>query len=110
MDNANRTISFVLGIVAVIVILAVITGRLNLSKISFLPLARGTPTPTGSLTPTPTPTPKLTIVGPSIVPTYSNYHSYQTKGGTIPSTGLPTVFLPAMLASFIGGMFLRRKK
>ena len=113
MENTNRTISFILGIIVVIIIIAFITGRLNLSKVTFLPLAHNTPTPTESFLPTPTPTPKLVIIGPSIVPTYSpnsNYHNYQTKGGTIPSTGLPTIFLPSMLASFIGGIYLRRKK
>ncbi len=102
MDNLNRTISFILGLVVVIVFLAFITGRLNLK--SRLPILGG-PTVTSTAKVTPTVTPPLTI-SPSASPTNSVYHPYPTS---IPSTGSPTLLLPILLSGLTTGIFLIRK-
>lgn len=100
MDSFNKVISFVLGLVVVLVFVAVITGKLNLKK-------KTSPTPTskttsffnfGRVSPTPTPTKK-----PS-----STVNVYSPTPKSIPATGLPTLFTPALLSGLIGGSFLRK--
>lgn len=126
MDSFNKVISFVLGLVVVLVFLAVITGRLNLkSKTSSASKSVPTPTSTqkkgeglfgffksASPTPTPTPTqkPSSTL---KIGTTVSGNNVYnQTSGPTapksIPATGLPTLFIPMLLSGLVGGSFLRK--
>ena len=103
MDSFNRVISFVLGLVVVLVFFAVVTGRLKLPGRLSLPFTKGaTPTPTKAPTPTPISTVKINNsykTQPTRVP---------TKPGTIPATGLPTLFIPSLLAGAAGGMFLRK--
>jgi hypothetical protein len=113
MDSFNKVISFVLGLVVVVVFLAVITGRINLRNLSNItrrPTATSTPakTPTGGPTATPfsTATPKAPVE--TTAPTAAN--RFQAAPGTIPSTGLPTATVPLLLSSLMGGFFLRRKK
>lgn len=116
MDNTNKIISFVLGLIVVVVFLIIITGRLNLKKINFLPLSKATPT--AKLTPTPTP--KFTSLNPGSSQNYNNNYGSGSAGSgtyspyngmtTIPATGAPTILLPVALSSLLGGIFLRRKK
>lgn len=103
MDNFNKIISFVLGLVVVIVFFAVITGRINFRK----GLPSLTSSPTTTVTPTQTQT-QTTSKSPS--PTPTNYGSYKATGKTttIPATGLPTIFIPSLLAVAAGGAFLRK--
>lgn len=106
MDNLNKTVSFVLGLVVVLVFLAIITGRLNLkNKIPFLS-GKASPTPTIKNTPTPT---KLVESNKE----NSMYGNYATKQGktptTIPSTGSPTILLPLLFSGLGGGFLLRRR-
>jgi len=54
MDSANKVISFVLGLVVVIVFIAVITGRIKLKPPSSLPFFRKT-----AITTSPTPKPNI---------------------------------------------------
>lgn len=101
MDNLNKTVSFVLGLVVVLVFLAIITGRLNLKN--KIPLFSGkvSPTPIVKITPTPT---KLVES--------SAYGNYAMKGkvpSTIPSTGSPTILLPLLFSGLGGGIFLMRR-
>ncbi|MBI5127238.1 hypothetical protein HZA76_02165 [Candidatus Roizmanbacteria bacterium] len=114
MDSFNRVISFVLGLVVVLVFFAVVTGRLKLPGKLSTPFSKGaTPTPTKSVNPTPISTVKIddqkggSILGNNykaqITPTKS-----VSKPGTIPATGLPTLFIPSLLASGLGGIFLRK--
>lgn len=99
MDSFNKIISFVLGLVVVLVFLAVITGKLNLKS---KPFSGSSPTPT----PTPTQKPStVTITG------ISGNNLYKQNGQipkSIPSTGLPTLFIPMLLSGLIGGNFLRK--
>lgn len=118
MENFNRILSFIIGLVVVVVIVAVIANRINLGKrVSTLSqsLKKVSPTPTKvsdkdleipyqSSSPTPSPTPKI------VVSNKTSDGTYETKGGLtnqpkkIPSTGAPTLLIPLSLAgAFIGG-------
>ena len=120
MDSANKIISFVLGLVVVIVFFAVITGRIKLKTPNLLFLGKKT-----TLTPTPTVTPKPNIISSVTIPgnttqktgstTNSNYQPYNktvvSNNGnlkTIPSTG-PGLLLPIAISSLIGGIYIKRK-
>ena len=120
MDSANKVISFVLGLVVVIVFLAVITGRFKLKSIASLPFVSKT-------TPTPTVTSKGKIISSVTVPgtttqntgvssnPNSNYKPYNTISNngnlkSIPSTGEPTILLSIALSSLLGGIYLKKKK
>ncbi len=107
MDSFNRVISFVLGLVVVLVFFAVVTGRLKLPGKLSTPFPRGTtPTPTKSVGPTPISTVKINgQTGGSVL---GNNYKTQTKPGAIPATGLPTLFIPSLLAGGMGGVFLRK--
>jgi len=112
MDSFNRVISFVLGLVVVLVLFAVVTGRLKLpGKLSTTFTRGATPTPTKTINPTPISTVKIdgqtsgSVLG-------NNYKNQTTKGstspGSIPATGLPALFLPSLLAGVAGGIFLKK--
>lgn len=108
MDNFNKIISFVLGLVVVIVFLAVITGRFNIRK-SFQGLGQQT-----KVTPTPT-----LIAGQNLSPTpvsvasgQANTTNYRTNAKTptsIPATGSPSILLPIIFSSLSLGIYLKRK-
>ncbi len=122
MENFNKIISFVLGLVVVIVLLVILTGRFNLRE-RFLPLRDANRTTT---TPTPQPTakkngatPTKAAAGTQPGPTGTyDYHSY--KGGTVQSNGTgavttipktgPGLLLPIAFSVLAGGIYLRRKK
>ena len=114
MDSFNRVISFVLGLVVVLVFFAVITGRLKLPGKLSSPFSKATtPTPTKTVNPTPISTVKIdSQTGGSVLE--NNYKTQATptkapgKPGTIPATGLPTLFIPSLLAGAAGGAFLRK--
>lgn len=110
MDSFNRVISFVLGLVVVLVFFAVVTGKLKLPGKFSSPFAKTTPTPT------PISTVKIdeqteSGTGGSVLG--NNYKAQTptktpTKPGSIPATGLPTLFIPSLLAGGLGGAFLRK--
>ncbi len=102
MDSGfNRIISFILGLVVVVVFLAIITGRFNIRGVSFL-------SKKPSVTPTPTQT-KKPISSITIKPTMpvNRYQTTKTPG-SIPSTGLPTEVLPFLLSGLAGGIYLKK--
>lgn len=103
MDSGlNKVISFILGLVVVVVFVAVLTGRINLKKPGFL---------SGKTTPTTTPSP-TTISNVSLKnePTIV-VNKYNVKSpGSIPATGSPTIFLPILFSALGGGLFLRKKR
>ena len=113
MEQFNKVISFVLGLVVVVLFLAVATGKINL-KGTTLPFAKNN---TVKGTPTPSTTQKKTTTTFTQVPktitssTASNPDYQQYKPGsinTIPNTG-PEFLLPLVASSFFGGLFLRGK-
>ena len=103
MDSFNKVISFVLGLVVVLVFFAVVTGKIKLPGKLSSSFAKTTPTPT------PISTVKINeqtnnSIGGSVL-----CNSYKvSKPGSIPATGIPTLFIPSLLASGLGGIFLRK--
>ena len=102
MDSFNKVISFVLGLVVVIVFLAIISGKIDLRKritgSGGVSLFGSKPTPT--LTPTVTPTQKPTAI-------YNQYNNQTPK--KIPATGSPTIILSLLFSALSGGIYLRKK-
>ncbi|MBW7960496.1 hypothetical protein H3C65_03330 [Patescibacteria group bacterium] len=114
MDSFNKVISFVLGLVVVLVFFSVVTGKLKLPGKYSTPFAK-------KISPTPTTVSTLkdedktnqsstnkkteTSIG-------NNYKTQPTikpiKPNSIPATGLPTFFIPSLLAGGLGGAFLRK--
>jgi hypothetical protein len=108
MGNFNRVLSFVLGLVVVIVFIIVLSSRLNLGQ-KFIPFQQNKTSVT--------PTPKSQVA--KVTPTVSFYGptGTQTKGGqvltitpkTIPNTGSPTAALILFNSTLFLGFYLRRK-
>ena len=110
MDNFNKALSFILGLVVVIVFFAVLTGRINLKK--GFPFVSTRATPTAEPKITPTPVSSVTVSSNSIPTTNSSYNRYQTTTktpSTIPSTGSPTLLLPFFISTLGAGIYLRKK-
>jgi len=118
MENINKLISFILGLIVVVIFIAILTGRIKLPRPGFLTKSSATSTPRTS--PTPTPGRRITIVNPTTGSATGQdvnapYHSYVSDSRTgnlqqIPNTGAPTVLLPAFLTALVGGSYLRRKQ
>lgn len=111
MDSFNKVISFVLGLVVVLVFFAVVTGRLKLPGRLSTPFSKSTATST----PTPTPISIVKIGDNSKESVLGNNYKAQitptktiSRPGEIPATGLPTLFVPTLLTGAVGGFFLRR--
>lgn len=122
MDSFNKVISFVLGLVVVVVFFAVITGKLKIGKFKLPAIGKATVT----VTPSPSPTSISTVTisngstgktgsfNPNSSNNYKSYNVVSTVGkntssaSQIPSTGLPTIFIPSLLAGALGGNFLRK--
>ncbi len=122
MEQFNKVISFVLGLVVVVIFLAVATGKINL-KGKALPFSKGATPTTSAITPTPS-SKKTTLSLNQVQPVKKNetassttpkgsyeYHSYGVTNtpSNIPSTG-PELLLPLAFTSFIAGKYLNRKK
>lgn len=108
MESFNKILSFVIGLVVVVVFLAIISGKINIGK----KFSSGVPL-FGLNKTTPTPTP--TTLGQSsqqkkqeFVNTINQYQKTNVK--EIPSTGSPTIVLPFVFSSFLSGLYLRNKK
>jgi hypothetical protein len=113
MEGLNKLISLFLGLIVVVLFFAIVTGRINLKDKFFKLGGRQT-----KISPTTSPKLKITTIKvtsetseqphlyqePSLTPTQK-----YTKVTTIPSTGVPTIFLPIAFSSLLGGMFLRKK-
>lgn len=116
MEGINRIFFLVLGLVAVVLFFAVVTGRITLK--GFLPRlsfsqrneVSATPTPTSAKTTTAA-TQKTSTATQSKSTTNSSIgtSNTQTKGGTvttIPETGPSAFIYPLALALFAGGIYL----
>ena len=111
MDNFNRVISFVLGLVVVIVFFAVLTGKLKLPGKLGSPFAKTSPTPTPTKSINPTPISTVRIENETSGRALGNSYKTQSNSSaakSIPSTGLPTLFIPTLLSGALGGSFLRK--
>ena len=115
MQGLNKAISFILGLVVVVVFIAIVSGRIQLGKL--IPtFSSGTKT-ASNITPTPSPV----STTPAMEQTGTETHSYQTTNEkqtagtpgsnvkTIPNTGAPTLLIPFALSGMASGLFLRKK-
>ena len=123
MEGFNKAISFILGLVVVVVFIAVLTGRINLkNKIpSFTGgiFSRTTPTPTVFI---PTDQPTTVVLdnqnqaqNTTDNQENTNYHQYQTNNPTtvsngkttsIPNTG-PELFFPLVVSGLSIGLYFK---
>lgn len=123
MDSFNKVISFALGLVVVLVFFAVVTGKINLKSKTSTTAAKTTITPTPtqknsggffgffkSSTPTPTPTTKSASSNTEETGDNNVYKQNTTTSSakSIPSTGLPTLFIPMLISGLAGGSLLRK--
>ena len=131
MDNTNKIISFILGLVVVVVFLVVIISRFRgtnrvLSNRTATPtptasqkqpgfleklFKKNTPTPTSGPTNTPTPTNSVVQrITPSlqISPQVDGHITPTTSPTTIPNTGAETYLIPLMGLLLLAGFFLRK--
>ena len=138
MEQFNKALSFILGLVVVAVFIIVASGKFNLKGMIFPKTQTATnsiPTVTPYITPKPTskpwfsffnptatPTPKPTVK-PTITPkpttntAYTNnshndpnYHPYSGSSAptSIPNTGIPIVLFPLFGTSLLTGIFMKR--
>lgn len=126
MDSFNKVISFVLGLVVVLVFFAVVTGKINLKgKTGIISKSTLTPTPIQKnnegffsflkpKNPSPTPTQKPSSITIGTNTSENNVYKQNdqviqySNAKSIPSTGLPTLFVPILLSGLVGGNFLRK--
>ncbi len=137
MDNINKIISFILGLIVVVVFIAIVTGRLGGLGKKVQTLSKGNATPTVTPRTSPQPTKKVTPVaikylsptktaakpvagtsgsttgtsGTKATQYNANGKTTQIAGNnvsTIPNTGAPTLLLPLAFSMLAGGVFLRK--
>ena len=125
MDSFNKVISFALGLVVVLVFFAVVTGKINLKSKTSTVASNSilTPTPVQKdnggffglfkpkTTPTPTqkPTSSITVnTSENNVYKQNNQTITSSNAKSIPSTGLPTIFIPMLFSGIAGGSLLRK--
>ena len=120
MEQFNKVISFVLGLVVVVIFIAVATGKINL-KGKLLPSSSGASS-SKAVTPSPTRVPTITSTLKQTTLTYqtkggisastdnTTYHNYGSVGNvsTIPNTG-PELLFPIATLAFMGGTFLHNR-
>lgn len=110
MENFNKIISFILGLVVVIVFLIIISGRWNVRQL--FRVSKGN-TASQLVTPTTKPTTvdatgtPTTTKAPTRTPTPSRRPMQAVNN--IPNTGANIVVLPLLLAGLAGGLSLRKK-
>ena len=115
MDNFNKILSFVLGLVVVIVFLAVITGRFDVKKrfqgfgTTLSPTPTRMPTQTAKNLLSPVPTAMITSQPYSNINKNTNNTIVATKPTTIPATGSPTLLLPLLASSLGLGIYFKKK-
>jgi len=155
MEQFNKALSFILGLIVVAVFIVFASGKFTIpglripgaqTKVIIFPTPTPTPRPTGVpqtgnwftrlfARPTVTPTPTITRQkiqfqitqppqqdmsgqrggeqtggGVQIETNTTEYHRYTSTSPTsIPSTGVPLLFIPITLSSLIGGIYLRKK-
>mgnify|MGYP007094564953 CR=1 FL=1 len=121
MDNFNKVLSFILGLVVVIVFFAVLTGRLSFKRGFPFVSIKATPTAKLEISPTkaPTPTPVSSVVVSSTTlssafssketSSYNRYQKTTKTPSSIPSTGSPTLLLPFFISTLGLGFYLRKK-
>ncbi len=95
MEDLNKAVSFILGLVVVVVFIAFISGKIKIGgKLgSVISKQSITPTPTTKIVPT---------------TTYNKYAQTTPAAKTIPATGSPIIIFPILLSGAASGLYLRR--
>lgn len=119
MEQFNKALSFILGLVVVAVFIVIASGKINFKNITF-PKAKNTTKTVLSPTPTQKKVQLAVTNGTNNktgtgVQQNENYHSYTSHSTTgtpaiptsIPNTGVPIVLFPALITSLSAGVFLR---
>ncbi|MCS7093477.1 MAG: hypothetical protein NZL96_03610 [Patescibacteria group bacterium] len=111
MDNFNRIVSFVLGLVVVVVFFAVVTGRIDLRRYFSNPnrqsQGRQVISPTPSLEPKRLSVSSETVVSPSPEEPVQTLR-FTTTPQTIPAAGLPSFFIPVLFGLGMIGLSLKK--
>lgn len=124
MEQFNKALSFILGLVVVAVFIVVASGKFNFKGLT-VPKAgtatAGTPTPKPTskpwfsfnkptVAPTAKPTPKPTTTQNNTTYTNGGVQSYSgsTVPTSIPNTGVPIVLFPIFGTSLITGIFMKK--
>ncbi|MCL4375134.1 hypothetical protein M1523_04730 [Patescibacteria group bacterium] len=117
MEGLNKAVSFILGLIVVVLVIAVLTGKINLFKSGNQSVFSGgifshaTPTPSPVPTGATNQTVNLETNSAGVTPT-NNYHNYQSNQSgrpaqSIPSTG-PEWLIPIVVSSLSAGLLLKR--
>lgn len=120
----NKIISFILGLIVVVMLLLLITGRLGVfKKTNFLTISRGitktTPTPAKTSVGTTQATPTPRKLAQNVVLTATPVVPNKPAGGvqnkadeikTIPNTGSSEGILILSAVMLLGGVYLRKQK
>lgn len=112
MENFNKVLSFILGLVVVVVFVAVFSGRLNLTG-KLAPLTKGLAGRTSQISPIPIQSPSIPTQTPSENNRYQtvSQNTDQTSAIiSIPKTGSPTFLQPLLVSTALLGLYLSRIK
>ena len=130
MEQFNKALSFILGLIVVAVFIVVASGKFNIKGLN-VPKANTASNSAPSVTPQPTSKPWFSFGQPKATPTPTiktvattqnrnlaveqnqqdpNYHSYINSNAptTIPNTGVPIVLFPLLGSSFLTGIFMKK--
>ncbi|MEO6508572.1 MAG: hypothetical protein ABIO02_01335 [Patescibacteria group bacterium] len=132
MENINKIISFILGLIVVVVFIAIVSGKFKIGS-GLKKIAKIKVSPAVTKKPTPIPTEAVTVsynnskqapkvvVAPKTTPkpnTNTPVNQYQTTNSpaqisgnnisSIPNTGAPTLLIPSALSMLAAGTFLKR--
>ena len=114
MDQFNKALSFILGLVVVAVFIIVASGKFNFKGITFFK-SKIAATVTPTVTPKPTAKPGVYTISTSQSTNTAqkpdpNYHSYTGSSvpTSIPNTGIPAFLFPLFGTSLLTGIFIRK--
>jgi hypothetical protein len=120
MEQFNKALSFILGLIVVAVFIIVASGKFSIKGLNLAKSASPTKmAPT--MTPIPTKSPLVTVktnTNKIVAPTKAvqqkkvdpNFHSYSgsTVPTSIPNTGVPIVIFPLLGSSLLTGIFMKK--
>jgi len=112
MEQFNKALSFILGLVVVAVFIIVASGKFNIKGLNLAKSASPTKT-APTMTPIPTKSPSVlrtSTQAPQQKKVDPNFHSYSgsTVPTSIPSTGVPIVIFPLLGSSLLTGIFMKK--
>lgn len=97
MEDLNKVVSFILGLVVVVVFLAFISGRFKMGGKLGSIISKQTVIPT-----------PISTAQPTSSPAYNKYGQTTPAPKTIPATGSPTILFPVLLSGAASGLYLTK--